>query len=92
MTEILTPQQVKDWFHASGLSIRDWAIEHGFKPATVYKLLNERARGRRGEAHDAAVALRLKHGVPRAEGWLLIGLGDPALNAPAADADTESSY
>ncbi|MDY0748725.1 DNA-binding protein [Paucibacter sp. R3-3] len=53
-------ERVKAWFEAAGLSVTDWANEHGFDRAQVYAFLNGRTSGRRGVAHQIAVALRLK--------------------------------
>jgi gp16 family phage-associated protein len=52
--------RVKAWFDASGLSITQWAAEHGFKREQVYAFLNGRTSGRRGASHHIAVALLLK--------------------------------
>jgi gp16 family phage-associated protein len=59
-----TREQVNQWFDATGTPIAVWARAHGFAPPVVYALLNGRTRGRRGTAHQAAVALGLKHGSP----------------------------
>lgn len=52
--------EVKARFEAEGITIRDWAIANGFKPRTVYAVLNGELKGRRGVTHRIAVALRLK--------------------------------
>lgn len=56
----LTPDEAKALFHASGITISDWARERGFKRELVYSLLVGRVRGQRGDAHEIAVALGLK--------------------------------
>lgn len=58
--------ELREWFEANGLSVSAWAKARGFAPETVYALLAGRTRGRRGEAHAAAVALGLK-ALPRAD-------------------------
>lgn len=55
--------KIKADFFARGVSVADWAREHGLSPQKVYDLLNGRTAGARGEAHRAAVLLGLKEGV-----------------------------
>ncbi|WP_199742106.1 hypothetical protein [Vulcaniibacterium tengchongense] len=47
---------------ARGISIRGWARANGVKASAVYHLLSGKNKGRRGEAHRAAVLLGLKSG------------------------------
>ncbi|GIX37998.1 MAG: DNA-binding protein [Silanimonas sp.] len=58
-----TPAEVRADFERRGQSIRAWARAHGLLPETVYQVLSGAKRGRRGEAHRAAVLLGLKDGV-----------------------------
>lgn len=58
-----TPEQVRREFDRRGQSIQSWAKAHGLDPNTVYQVLSGAKRGRRGEAHRAAVLLGLKDGV-----------------------------
>lgn len=55
--------QVLAQFYARGETVRGWARRHGLSPWIVYKVLQGRLAGRRGEAHRAAVLLGLKQGV-----------------------------
>jgi gp16 family phage-associated protein len=55
-----TPSEAKQWFVDRGISITDWAREHGFPRSVVYAALAGRTKGYRGEAHEVALALRLK--------------------------------
>lgn len=55
-----TRQEITAWFHDSGATVAEWAASHGFQPEVVYSLLAGRTKGRRGQAHRAAVALGLK--------------------------------
>lgn len=48
---------------AQGISVREWAKQHGIHESTVYQVLSGQKKGRRGEAHRAAVLLGLKEGV-----------------------------
>jgi gp16 family phage-associated protein len=52
--------QVKTRFKAEGISIAAWSKVRGFNVLTVYRVLNGRLKGTRGEAHRIAVALGLK--------------------------------
>jgi gp16 family phage-associated protein len=52
--------EVRRWFFDEGLTVVGWARRHGLPPAAVYALLAGRTRGRRGQAHLAAIALGLK--------------------------------
>jgi len=53
-------EQVKQRFEKEGKSYSEWARERGFEPKTVIAVLNGVNKGRRGKAHDVAVALGLK--------------------------------
>lgn len=55
-----TREEALAWFDASGTPVTSWAQANGFAPSVVYALLAGRTKGRRGEAHRAAVALGLK--------------------------------
>lgn len=46
-----------------GLSIADFARQHGLRYETVYQVLTGQKKGRRGDAHRAAVLLGVKNGV-----------------------------
>ena len=52
--------QVKKRFESEGKTYTGWAREHGFTPGTVIAVVNGTNKGRRGQAHDVAVALGLK--------------------------------
>jgi len=56
----MNAEQVKKRFEKEGKSYSAWARERGFKPGTVIAVLNGVNKGRRGKAHDVAVALGLK--------------------------------
>lgn len=55
-----TPAQAKAWLEAQGISVKDFALSHGLDQATTYQVLAGKKKGRRGEAHKAAVALGIK--------------------------------
>lgn len=56
----MTLDQVKKKLQAEGRSYKDFAKEHGLKYRTLLCVLNGVNKGKRGEAHRAAVALGLK--------------------------------
>jgi len=61
-SRLLTPKEARAKLEEQGLSIARWAKSHGLNPNTVSDLLNGRKKGVRGESHNAAVLLGLKHG------------------------------
>lgn len=50
----------KAMFVAEGVSVREWALKHGFNPRTVYAVLNGELKCRRGIGHHIAVELGVK--------------------------------
>jgi gp16 family phage-associated protein len=68
MRALRTREQARQWFEVSGLKVSDWAREHDLPAAVVYALLAGRTRGRYGDSHRAAVALRLKPDLSDLEG------------------------
>lgn len=52
--------RVKKRFEREGRTFSGWARENGFKPGTVIAVVNGTNKGRRGQAHEVAVALGLK--------------------------------
>ncbi len=47
-------------FDEEGMTVTQWADRHGFRREDVYAVLSGRSKGRWGNAHAIAVALRLK--------------------------------
>jgi gp16 family phage-associated protein len=58
----LTPEQVREQMDQSGVSIAQFCREHQLNKNLVSDLLNGRKKGKRGEAHRAAVLLGIKEG------------------------------
>lgn len=52
--------EIRRRLESNGVSVTDWAQEHGFRREDVYAVLNGRSRCRRGKGHLIAVALGLK--------------------------------
>jgi gp16 family phage-associated protein len=60
---VLTKDQVVAKFSASGLSFAQFARDNRFTLSLVYSVLEGRVQGLRGQSHNIAVALGMKHGV-----------------------------
>jgi len=63
MHALLTPEQARAALDREGISIADFSRRHDLNKNLVSDLLNGRKKGRRGEAHRAAVLLGLKEGI-----------------------------
>ena len=59
-----SPQEVKKAFMDRGISLREWAQNHGFSQALVYQVLSGKRKSLRGESYRIAVELGLKEEVP----------------------------
>lgn len=59
MAKTKTGGQVKAEFKRKGITVTQWARDHGFPPNAVYQVLNGFARGYHGQAYKIAVALGL---------------------------------
>jgi len=56
----MTADTVKARLRAEGITITQWAREHGYDRVAVYRVLGGQYRGHYGEAHEIAVKLGLK--------------------------------
>lgn len=56
--------QVKARFKAEGITIAQWARQHGFSVVMVYRVLDGKVKGAWGDAYKIAVALGLKKRPP----------------------------
>lgn len=63
MHALLTPEQARAALDREGKSIAKFSREHALNKNLVSDLLNGRKKGKRGEAHRAAVLLGIKDGV-----------------------------
>ncbi|WP_379555830.1 DNA-binding protein [Pseudomonas sp. MD332_8] len=59
----VTPEQARASLDRKGMSIAEFCRIHDLNKNLVSDLLNGRRKGRRGEAHRAAVLLGIKDGV-----------------------------
>ncbi|KAA0983745.1 DNA-binding protein [Pseudomonas sp. ANT_J28] len=63
MPATVTTEQARESLDRRGMSIAEFSRKHGLNKNLVSDLLNGRIKGRRGEAHRAAVLLGIKDGV-----------------------------
>ena len=63
MPATVTPEQAREALDRKGMSIAEFSRIHSLNNNLVSDLLNGRKKGRRGEAHRAAVLLGIKDGV-----------------------------
>ena len=56
----LTPQQVRERLRARGVTLAQWAREHDYRLANVYRVMGGQYKGYFGQAYEIAVALGLK--------------------------------
>lgn len=63
MPATVTPGQARADLDRRGISIAEFSRKHELNKNLVSDLLNGRIKGRRGEAHRAAVLLGIKDGV-----------------------------
>ena len=62
-TSLRNIAEIRLEFARRGLSISGWARLHGYSAQLVYGVLTGRNRGLRGQSHEIAVRLGLKHGL-----------------------------
>ncbi len=62
MHAIRTPAQAKAWIEEQGKSVKEFAEENDLDLHTTYQVLAGTKKGKRGEAHRAAVVLGIKRG------------------------------
>ncbi len=86
MIPVKTRDQAQADILSQGLNVTEWAKRHGLKRKNVYALLYGHSKGRRGQAHDAAVLLGMKHGV------LAVNSDSPVLQAGPADKLSRPDY
>jgi gp16 family phage-associated protein len=56
----LTPQQAIDRIRANGISVSQWARNHGYSPMQVYRVLDGTFKGLWGASREIAAKLGLK--------------------------------
>lgn len=60
--KLKTPYEVQQQLLRTGVTVSEWARQHGFKPNLVFEVLAGRAKARYGQSHRIAVLLGLKQG------------------------------
>jgi len=58
--KVLTPDEVKAHLQDQGITITQWAKDHGYTRNAVYRVLNGFDKAKYGKAHEIAVKLGLK--------------------------------
>lgn len=53
-------QKARDRLRAQGITIAQFAREHGYPVVSVYRVLDGKYRGDYGRAHEIAIALGIK--------------------------------
>ena len=53
-------KNVKQDFERSGITIKEWALKHGYKPRTVYAVITGQLKCTRGVSHQITVELGIK--------------------------------
>jgi gp16 family phage-associated protein len=66
--KLLTPEQVKAKFHKEGKTVKQWAIENGYDPNRVYRVLGGFDKALWGKAHEIAVKLGMKAATEQEDG------------------------
>jgi len=61
VTRCFDRASIKKLFNDEGVTVTQWAHDHGFRRETVYAVLDGRIKGTRGEGHLIAIALGLKN-------------------------------
>lgn len=64
MTKLRTPEQARAHLSYLGITIAQWARDKRFSEPLVREILAGRKRCLRGQSHNIAIALGLKHGIP----------------------------
>ena len=57
-----TAQEVKADWSRKGISMRKWALQHGFSPVTVHQVITGKNSCAIGMGHRIAVTLGIKQG------------------------------
>jgi len=57
-----TKEQIKEEFNKAGDTLNRWAIDNGYLPSLVYRVLSSESIPKRGKSHEIAVKLGLKDG------------------------------
>jgi len=60
-----TADEARQWLAYHGVSVAQWARQHGFSRELVYQVLAGKKLGVRGQSHDIAVLLGMKAGALR---------------------------
>lgn len=56
----MTPEQIKHNLRQQGLTIKQWAIQNGYQPSQVYRVINGESQARYGQGRKIALALGIQ--------------------------------
>lgn len=62
---VMTAEQVKRKLRDEGKTQKQWALENGYLPCEVTRILNGTWKATRGKGHEIAVKLGLKQAVAK---------------------------
>lgn len=62
MTKLRTAEEARAWLDYQGITMAQWAREHGMHESLVREVLAGRKKCMRGMSHNIAVLLGMKHG------------------------------
>lgn len=62
MTKLRTPEEARAWLDYQGITVAQWAREHGVHDSLVREVLAGRKKCLRGMSHNIAVLLGMKRG------------------------------
>ncbi|NMG45946.1 DNA-binding protein [Aromatoleum toluvorans] len=65
--QLKTAEEVRVDFERRGINVTQWARDRGLTRQAVFAVLGGKTKGKRGDAHKAAVLLGIKDGVIDAE-------------------------
>lgn len=67
-SKVYSSKEVKERLRLQGITITQWAEDHGYTRNEVYRVLNGQHKGHFGKAHDIAVALGMKPALAQSTG------------------------
>ena len=59
-TKALSSEEVKEQLREQGKTLKQFAIDHGFEPNDVYRVIGGSRKALYGKGHQIAVALGMK--------------------------------
>lgn len=63
MKKLRTAEEARQWLSYHGITVSQWARDHGYSVSLVFEVLAGRKPCRTGRSHNIAVLLGMKDGV-----------------------------